>query len=63
VKSGSRYEQRPVRIGISDYFNVEVLSGLNSGDVVALEPPPKEAILMEPGAGTGAGAITANTGT
>jgi HlyD family secretion protein len=63
VKSGPRYEHRPVRIGISDYFHVEVLSGLNSGDVVALEPPPKEAIVMKPGAATGTKEVTANTGT
>jgi HlyD family secretion protein len=34
-------EERIVRLGLSDAINVEVLEGLNPGDVV-VEPPPRE---------------------
>lgn len=35
-----QFEKRPVQIGLSDYFYAEVVSGLEEGEVVALEPPP-----------------------
>jgi len=34
-------EERVVRLGLSDAINVEVLEGLNAGDLV-VEPPPRE---------------------
>jgi HlyD family secretion protein len=34
-------EERIVRLGLSDAINVEVLEGLNAGDLV-VEPPPRE---------------------
>jgi RND family efflux transporter MFP subunit len=37
------FEQRPVRVGISDFFFAEILSGLKEGEVVALEQPPEGA--------------------
>ncbi len=44
VKHGDNYERRPVRIGVADYFNAEVLNGLKEGEVVALEQPPADSI-------------------
>jgi RND family efflux transporter MFP subunit len=41
VKDG-QHERRPVRIGVSDFFNAEVEDGLSAGDVVALEVPKEE---------------------
>ena len=43
VKVGEQYERRPVQIGLADYFYAEVMSGLQAGEVVALEQPPGEA--------------------
>lgn len=37
------FEQRPVRVGISDFFFAEILSGLKEGEIVALEQPPEGA--------------------
>jgi HlyD family secretion protein len=34
-------EERVIRLGLSDAINVEVLEGLNAGDLV-VEPPPRE---------------------
>jgi RND family efflux transporter MFP subunit len=42
VKSGEKFERRPVAIGVYDYDYAEVLSGLNAGEVVALEQAPGE---------------------
>ena len=36
-----KQEERIVRLGLSDAINVEVLEGLNEGDLV-VEPPPRE---------------------
>jgi HlyD family secretion protein len=36
-------ERRTVQVGVADYFNAEIQSGLNAGDVVALEEPKGEA--------------------
>lgn len=41
VLDGEKYERRPVRIGVADFFYAEVQSGLKPGEVVALEPPPE----------------------
>jgi HlyD family secretion protein len=41
-KGATEWERRPVQIGLSDYFHAEVTSGLNEGEVVALEQPPGE---------------------
>jgi RND family efflux transporter MFP subunit len=42
IKEGDTFVKRTVKIGIADYFHAEVLDGLKSGDVVALEPPATE---------------------
>lgn len=42
VKSGGKFERRPVAIGVYDYDYAEVLSGLTAGEVVALEQAPGE---------------------
>jgi RND family efflux transporter MFP subunit len=44
VKRADHFERRPVAIGVYDYDHAEVLSGLDAGDVVALEEPPKEVL-------------------
>jgi len=45
------YEQRPVRVGISDFFYAEILSGLKEGEMVALEQPPEGAEIKGGGDG------------
>lgn len=40
VVKDNTFEQRPVRVGISDFFFAEILSGLQEGELVALEQPP-----------------------
>jgi hypothetical protein len=35
-----RWERRPVKTGVADYSLVEIKSGLQPGETVALEPPP-----------------------
>jgi RND family efflux transporter MFP subunit len=45
VRQGLKYERRPVRIGISDYFFSEVQEGLSAGEVVSLiQPKPAEVL-------------------
>ena len=44
VKKAGRFERRPVAIGVYDYDHAEVLSGLDAGEVVALEQPPDEVL-------------------
>ena len=36
VKKGTTYAPRVVRVGISDFDNTEILSGVNQGEQVAL---------------------------
>ena len=43
VKKDSTYERRPIQIGVADYFNAEVLAGLEGGETVALGQPPEVA--------------------
>jgi hypothetical protein len=43
VVQNGRYERRPVQIGVSDNFFVEITHGLSAGETVALELP-KEAL-------------------
>ncbi|MGH9674682.1 MAG: efflux RND transporter periplasmic adaptor subunit [Bryobacteraceae bacterium] len=40
VKNGSKWEKRRVETGVASYTTVTIRRGLNSGDQVALEPPP-----------------------
>jgi HlyD family secretion protein len=47
VQSGELFEPRTIRIGVSDYQNAEVLSGLTNGEVVSLVRPKVEQILPE----------------
>ncbi len=51
-KEDGQNERRPVQIGVSDNFFAEVLSGLNTGEVVALELS-KEELAKLPRAQTG----------
>jgi len=44
VKLQDKWERRPVSIGVADFFHVEITSGLNEGEIVALEPPPPDKI-------------------
>ena len=46
VKDGA-FEQRRVKVGVSDYKFAEILSGLAEGDVVAIEMPPDDATVIE----------------
>jgi RND family efflux transporter MFP subunit len=39
IRNGSGFERRDVVVGVSDLFKAEIQSGLNEGDVVALEQP------------------------
>jgi len=40
VKNGLKWEKRRVETGVGSYTTVTIRRGLNSGDLVALEPPP-----------------------
>lgn len=45
VQNGSKFQRRPVRIGISDFFYSEVQEGLSEGEVVSLvQPKPAEVL-------------------
>ncbi len=52
-KQGEKFEKVMVEIGVSDYFKAEILSGLNEGDVVALEMPDDNMIIGAEGSGAG----------
>jgi HlyD family secretion protein len=45
VATEGKFEKRPVRIGVSDYFHAEVQSGLKPGETVSLEKPPQDKII------------------
>ncbi len=74
VRSGEDWERRSITIGVSDYFYVEVTSGLKPGEVVSLEdraktaktprkaPPAKGVAGSTPGTGGLAGSATAPRG-
>ncbi|HSA03823.1 MAG TPA: efflux RND transporter periplasmic adaptor subunit, partial [Candidatus Paceibacterota bacterium] len=58
VKNGQSFEKKPVIIGVSDFFHVEIQEGLEAGMTVALEPPPGVMETLpkeEPAAGPGGG--------
>jgi HlyD family secretion protein len=58
VKQGIKFERRPVRIGVSDFFFAEVQQGLVPGEVVSLVQPGEEEVLAEnPRQGTRTAAI------
>jgi RND family efflux transporter MFP subunit len=42
VTKDDGYEKRPVQIGVADFFFVEIQSGLEAGEIVALEQPKEE---------------------
>lgn len=42
VENGDKFERRDVKLGVADYFFAEIVSGLQVGDVVAIELPPVE---------------------
>lgn len=75
VKKGEDFERRPVMLGVSDYFRVEIKSGLAQGEIVALEQPggvaaripggtPAVASLSAPGSGRGStGSVSSASGT
>lgn len=44
-RSESRFEVRPIRIGISDYAYAQILDGLSEGDVVSLVRPELDHIV------------------
>lgn len=46
VKDGV-FEQRRVKVGVSDYKFAEIISGLKNGDVVTIEMPPEDAEIKE----------------
>lgn len=39
VKRGEKYEKRPVETGLRNYTHVAIVSGLEAGEEVALDPP------------------------
>jgi HlyD family secretion protein len=49
VKKGDGAERRPVQIGIADFFFTEVQQGLTPGEVVLLELPKDEKIILAKG--------------
>jgi len=60
VKKGDKYTPRVVRVGISDFDNTEILSGLQQGEQVALLgaavlQAQREQVQARVRAGTGAG--------
>lgn len=55
VENGGKFERRPVKVGVADYFYAEIMSGLQVGDVVALEQPPAELEAGEKSEKNGAG--------
>ena len=42
VQEGENFEKRIVKVGVSDFFNVEIQEGLKAGEVVTLELPKEE---------------------
>ena len=42
-----KFERRFVKVGVSDYFYAEIQSGLQPGEVVAIEPPPDSLLAPE----------------
>ncbi|MSU37347.1 MAG: efflux RND transporter periplasmic adaptor subunit [Pedosphaera sp.] len=68
VQNGEEWERRPIQIGVSDYFVVEVTKGLAAGEVVSLEDKNKDRKPGAPGkappaaATRAAGAGTPSTG-
>lgn len=42
VKRGNTFEQRMVKVGVSDFFFAEIQEGLSAGEVVSLEMPKEE---------------------
>jgi RND family efflux transporter MFP subunit len=49
VQQGTKFQRRPVRIGISDFFFSEVQEGLTAGEVVSLVQPGRDDILPDAG--------------
>ena len=49
VKTGEKFERRPVLIGISDYSFAEVQSGLTAGEVVSIEQVVDSTLGVSPG--------------
>ncbi|HAV65621.1 MAG TPA: hypothetical protein DCY13_25005 [Verrucomicrobiales bacterium] len=45
IERGDKFEKRPVTLGVADYFYAEIESGVNPGEVVALENPASEKII------------------
>jgi len=45
VVEGDKFEKRPVRIGLADYFYAEVQKGIDPGEIVALEKPAANKIV------------------
>ncbi|MBE0542699.1 MAG: efflux RND transporter periplasmic adaptor subunit [Verrucomicrobia bacterium] len=42
VKQGNSFEQRIVKVGVSDFFFAEIQEGLSAGEVVSLELPKEQ---------------------
>ena len=63
VQQGAKFQRRPVRIGISDFFFSEVQEGLTAGEVVSLIQPKPAEILpdAEPKISPDSPALTART--
>ncbi|MBN2507737.1 MAG: efflux RND transporter periplasmic adaptor subunit [Verrucomicrobia bacterium] len=54
VREGERFARRTVQVGLADYFNAEIVAGLQAGDEVALEQPPAT-LMVESDQSGGAG--------
>lgn len=64
VQNGEEWERRPIQIGVSDYFVVEVTKGLAAGEVVSLEDKNKDRKAGTPtGAAPVAGTRSVGSGT
>ncbi len=59
VQNGEEWERRPIQIGVSDFFVVEVTKGLAPGEVVSLEDKNKDRKSGTPGAAAAGGPRTA----
>lgn len=48
VRDGDKFVKRKARIGVADYFYAEVEEGVRAGDIVAIEKPAENLIVVPP---------------
>jgi HlyD family secretion protein len=63
IQRGAKFERRPVRVGVSDFFFAEIQDGLRVGEVVSLiQPKPDEILDDAPPGGAGGPSTAAPVG-